>query len=158
MSVNTVLGEVQAAGIELRLDGERIRIWFPEPQQRERFAGRIAFLREHRDEVAEFSQVEVGATGARSPYFWGPDRDGNPRDYYGWRAQVALAAICRISGPEGLIVWLGEHSPFLYRKLISDLSNKISLAWNARIPHEAFDALCLELVDAYRRGMDMYRK
>jgi hypothetical protein len=32
MSVGTVLCEVEAAGIALRLDGERIRICFPEPQ------------------------------------------------------------------------------------------------------------------------------
>lgn len=54
MSVTEVLGEVEAVGIELRLDGERIRIRFPEPQQRDELAEQVAFLRAHRDEVAEF--------------------------------------------------------------------------------------------------------
>jgi len=54
VSVTEVLGEVEAVGIELRLDGERIRIRFPEPQQRDELAEQVAFLRAHRDEVAEF--------------------------------------------------------------------------------------------------------
>ena len=54
MSVSETLGEIEAAGIALRLDGEKVRIWFPEPQQREELAGQVALLRAHRDEVAEF--------------------------------------------------------------------------------------------------------
>jgi hypothetical protein len=94
MSVSTVLGEVEATGIALRLDGERIRIWFPEPQQRERLARQIAFLRAHREEVAKFLLTRDEATRARMPYFWGADRNGKACDYYGWRANVALEAIC----------------------------------------------------------------
>jgi hypothetical protein len=59
MSVSQILGEVEAAGIALRLDGEGVRIWFPEPQQREELAGQIAFLRTHRDEVAQFLRKRV---------------------------------------------------------------------------------------------------
>ena len=32
-------------------------IWYPEPQQRERLASQVAFLRAHRSEVAEFLQA-----------------------------------------------------------------------------------------------------
>jgi hypothetical protein len=53
------LGEIEAAGIALRLDGERVRILFPEPRQREELAGQVAFLRTHRDEVAEFLRKRV---------------------------------------------------------------------------------------------------
>ncbi len=94
----------------------------------------------------------------RPSNFWGANRDGKPRDYYGWRAHVALNTICKISGPEGLIIWLDEHSPFLYRRLTSDLPNKISRAWNVRVPHEAFDALCRDLVETFQRAVDLYRK
>jgi hypothetical protein len=52
MSVSPVVCEVEAAGIALRLHGEKVRIWFPEPQQRDWFAQQVAFLRAHRDEVA----------------------------------------------------------------------------------------------------------
>jgi hypothetical protein len=157
MSVSVVLGEVEAAGVALRLDGERIRMWFPEPHQRERLAKQVAFLRAHRDEVTEFLLARGRVSGLRSPYFWGADRDGKPRDFYGWRANVALDAICEIPAPEGLIVWLGEHSPFLYRRLTRDLPNRISRAWDTQIPYEAFDALCFELVDTYRRAVELYR-
>jgi hypothetical protein len=158
MSVSMVLEQVEAAGIELRLDGERIRVWFPEPHRREELAEQIAFLRAHRDEVTEVLSRRDRISGARSPYFWGADRDGKPRDYYGWRAHLALDTICEIPAPEGLIVWLGKHSLFLYRRLTVDLPNKISRAWDARVPHEAFDALCLDLVDTYRRAVELYRE
>jgi hypothetical protein len=91
----------------------------------------------------------------RPSYFWGTDRKGKTRDYYGWRANVALEAICKIPAPEGLIVWLGEHSPFLYRNLTSDLPNTISQAWNDRVPFEDFDGLCFAWVDNYRRAAEM---
>ena len=59
MSVSQILGEVEAAGIAVRLDREGVRIWFPEPQQREELAGQVAFLRTHRDEVTEFLRKRV---------------------------------------------------------------------------------------------------
>ena len=59
MILDKIMGEVEAAGIALRLDGERIRIWFPEPQQREELARQVAFLRAHRHEVAEFLRARA---------------------------------------------------------------------------------------------------
>jgi hypothetical protein len=90
---------------------------------------------------------------ARPSYFW-----GIYGDYYGWRAHLALDAICGISAPAGLIVWLGEHSLFLYQRLTRDLPNEISRAWDAQIPYEGFDALCLDLVDTYRRAAELFRR
>lgn len=86
----------------------------------------------------------------KQPHFWG--RYG---DYYGWRAHVALDAICTVAAPEGLIAWLRDHSPIMYWTLTRDLPNRISRAWDARISYEAFDALCLELVDTYRRAAEL---
>jgi len=57
MSIGEVLGEVEAAGVALRFDGGRVRIWYPEPQQREIVASQVAFLRAHRSEVAELLQA-----------------------------------------------------------------------------------------------------
>lgn len=54
MRVIETLGEVEAIGIALRLDGEKVRFWFPEPQQREELSRQVAFLRAHRNEVAEY--------------------------------------------------------------------------------------------------------
>jgi hypothetical protein len=53
MSVNNVVCEVEADGASLRLEGERIRIWFPELRIREELAAKVSFLRAHRDEVAD---------------------------------------------------------------------------------------------------------
>jgi hypothetical protein len=97
-----------------------------------------------------------GGRWVEPPYFWGADRDGKPRDYYGWRAHTALDAMCAIPAPAGVIVWLGDHAPFLYEMLTSILPNKISRAWDAHAAHEAFSALCVELVDTYRCGVELY--
>jgi hypothetical protein len=43
----------------------------------------------------------------------------------------------------------------VYEKLTRDLPDKISRAWDARISCEAFDALCFELVDTYRRAAEL---
>jgi hypothetical protein len=77
-------------------------------------------------------------------------------DPYGRRANFALERIYETPAPKGLTVWLCEHSPFLYRKLTRDLPDKISRAWDARISYQAFDALCFELVDTYRRAAELY--
>jgi hypothetical protein len=53
MRVSDVVCQVEADGAALRLDGDRIRIWFPELQVREELAGEVSFLRAHRSEVAE---------------------------------------------------------------------------------------------------------
>jgi hypothetical protein len=101
----------------------------------------------------EPSSANHGEPPVKKPsYFWGK-RGGT----YGWRAHSALDAICEIPAPKGFVVWLGEHSPFLYGRLTRDLPNEISRAWDAEIPYEDFDALCLELVDTYRRGVALYR-
>jgi hypothetical protein len=155
MSVSDVLGEVEAAGIALRLDGERIRIWFPELQQREELADQVAFLRTHREEVAEFLRGRNESRDARPTYFWGTNRDGHARNCYEWRAHVAIDAICEIAAPEGLITWLSEHSPLSYRQLTRDLPNKISRAWQERIPFEKFEKLCFNLVDTYRHAVEL---
>lgn len=156
MSVYEIVGQVEAAGIALRLDGERIRIRYPEPQQREELAGQVAFLRTHRDEVAEFLRVRGEGDEERAPQIRGTDRNGEPRDYYEWRAHLAIDAICSIPAPEGLIAWLRDHSPSLHVRLTRDLLDEISSAWNAKIRFEDFDALCSRLVDTFQRAADLY--
>ena len=60
MSVTQIMAEVEAAGVSLRLDGEGVRIWFPEVRLRDELASQIAFLRRHRSEVTESMQARVG--------------------------------------------------------------------------------------------------
>ena len=57
MSLSQVVDEVEAVGIALRLDGEKIRIRFPEPRQRQELAQQISFLRAHREQVTEFLRI-----------------------------------------------------------------------------------------------------
>lgn len=53
MRVDETLVEIEQAGVGFRLDGERVRIRFLTPEQREELARHVAFLRVHRDEVAK---------------------------------------------------------------------------------------------------------
>jgi hypothetical protein len=117
----------------------------------------VAFLRQHRDEVAEVLRVRQEGDGERPARVHGTDRNGEVRDYYGRRAHAALDAICAIQVPDGLIVWLDEHSASLYERLTCELPDEISRAWNARIPPEAFDALCSRMVDTFRFAAELYR-
>jgi hypothetical protein len=69
VSVAEIVSEVEAAGVQLRLNGERIHIWYPEPKKREELADRVALLRANRTEVAEClrarSAVPVMPPGVR---------------------------------------------------------------------------------------------
>ena len=51
------MSEVEATGTLLLLDGEHIRIRYLEAQQRDELADQIAFLRAHRNEVAECLRI-----------------------------------------------------------------------------------------------------
>lgn len=54
MKIAAVVSELEAAGVGFRLDSERVKVWFPDPQRRNDLAAQIAFLRDHRSEVANF--------------------------------------------------------------------------------------------------------
>jgi hypothetical protein len=98
------------------------------------------------------SPVHTNPMLERPPYFWGKHGDS-----YGWRVHLALEAMCQIPVPEGLAVWLGEHSPGLYQKLTQDIPDEVSYAWSSGIPYEKFDALCSEWVGTVRRAAEVYR-
>ena len=51
MNVSQVLKEIEAAGVAVRLE-ERISIWFPGTEHREKLIRQLVFLRERREEVA----------------------------------------------------------------------------------------------------------
>jgi hypothetical protein len=57
MRVGDAVREVEAKEAALRLDDDRIRIWFQKLQRREEFSGTVSFLSAHRDEVVEFLRV-----------------------------------------------------------------------------------------------------
>ena len=75
MSVAEVVSEVEAAGVAFRLDGERVRVRYPDDGRRKELAGQIALLRAHRDEVAEFlrkrTAIPAMPPGVRLVH-WGP--------------------------------------------------------------------------------------
>lgn len=54
MTVADVVSEVEAAGAAIRLEGDRVRVWYPDEEHRENLAEQIAFLRTHRADVASF--------------------------------------------------------------------------------------------------------
>jgi len=57
MNVGDVITELEAAGAALRLDGENVRIWYPDEDLRRKLAGQVSSLREHRAEVVSLLKV-----------------------------------------------------------------------------------------------------
>ena len=153
MSVLEVLCRVEAAGVALRLDGDTIRIRYPESEQRHALAELISFLRTNRIKVAEV--LRSRGCSARSFSFRESNKSGNRRDPYGWQANKVLDVIRRVPAPQGLILWLGDHSPFLYRRLTDELPEEISRAWNDRVSSKYFEYLCFELIFTYKHAVDL---
>jgi hypothetical protein len=54
VTVVDIVSEVEAAGIALRIDGEKVRVWYPNEDRRAELSGQIAMLRNHRAEVAAY--------------------------------------------------------------------------------------------------------
>lgn len=106
-------------------------------------------------EPAKPTEPEPAADGGmpvdRASEFW-----GSRGDAYSWRADLALDAICRISIPEDLTLWLEANSPYLYGQITRVLPDKISRAWNGRDPLDEFDCLCRDLVETFRRAAKLY--
>ncbi len=59
-----ILSEVESAGVRLKLDGDKVKIVYPEERQREHLANQVAFLRAHRDEVANWIKSRAPAIPA----------------------------------------------------------------------------------------------
>ena len=54
MRVSEILVELEAAGAAFRLDGETVRVSYPDDECREGLSGQIALLRDRREEVAAY--------------------------------------------------------------------------------------------------------
>jgi len=48
---------IETAGAAFRLDGETVHVWYPHNGRREELAQQVAFLRDHRTEVAAFLET-----------------------------------------------------------------------------------------------------
>ena len=69
MTVADVVSAVEAAGVAFRLDGEKVRVSYPNEERRKELVGQIALLRAQRAEVAAYlrarSAVPVLPDGVR---------------------------------------------------------------------------------------------
>jgi hypothetical protein len=54
VNVAETVGLIEVAGAEFRLDGEKVRVWYPDKERREELAAQVNLLRDHRAEVAAF--------------------------------------------------------------------------------------------------------
>jgi hypothetical protein len=54
MNLTDMVNEIEAAGACFRLEGEKVRVWYPTEERRDELAARIAFLRSYRAEVRAF--------------------------------------------------------------------------------------------------------
>jgi hypothetical protein len=54
MNVAEKITQIEAAGVAFRLDGEKVRVWYPDEERRAELAEQVAALRDRRDEVAAY--------------------------------------------------------------------------------------------------------
>ncbi|MFZ0581134.1 MAG: hypothetical protein WAN72_02660 [Candidatus Acidiferrales bacterium] len=118
MTPSELIAVITQQGGELTLEGERLRYRLPSSA-----APILKELHAHRDEVK--AELRKKRSSERPDHFFGWDRNCKRRDYYGWRASLAVDAICKIAAPPGVIVWLSENSPCLQRVLTDELPNEI---------------------------------
>jgi hypothetical protein len=62
MSPIKTMEKLEAEGIAFRLEGEKVLVWFPDPQMRNALAEQIAFLRAHKIDVAQFLLIRTKFT------------------------------------------------------------------------------------------------
>lgn len=54
-----MVSTVEAAGVAFRLDGDRVRVWYPDDERRTELAEQIALLRAQRAEVAAYLRTRA---------------------------------------------------------------------------------------------------
>jgi hypothetical protein len=59
LKVEEAVNLVERAGATFRLDGQKVRVWYPGEERRVELAQEVAFLRSHRAEVAAFLSARV---------------------------------------------------------------------------------------------------
>jgi hypothetical protein len=95
----------------------------------------------------------IHCSGSSNPSFWGVHGD-----VYGQRLNAAFEAICAENYPAGMIPWLETNGSLLHDRLTRSLPEKITAAWNARVPFDQFDGLCGEFEAMHERAVDLYRQ
>lgn len=50
---------IETAGARFRLDGQKVRVWYPGEERREELTQQVTFLRSHREEAAAFLRARV---------------------------------------------------------------------------------------------------
>jgi hypothetical protein len=61
VNVAEAVNQVESAGGTFRLDGPKVRVWYPGYEQRDWLVPQVNFIRAHRDEAAAFLRARVPA-------------------------------------------------------------------------------------------------
>jgi hypothetical protein len=78
-------------------------------------------------------------------------------DPYGERVRAALREINRPDYPAGMIPWLGDNMPDLYKRLTSELPDEVNRLWNEHVTISKFEAVLRELIEAHQQACALYR-
>jgi hypothetical protein len=125
MSVLDMVSEIEAAGIALRLDGEKVRVWYPNEERRAELAEQIALLRNHRAEVVAYLRARISVP---------PMPDGVR--LVRWRPKPAPIALTRVE----IVTDVPRFVTMTLLELKASLAGNRWLAGN-RSPRELIDRL-----------------
>ena len=79
------------------------------------------------------------------------------RDVYAERMWAAFQEINQSDYPAGMVPWLDQAYPFLYRKLIDTIPNGLHRLWSQHKPLDQFECVLREWVSTHEQGCALYR-
>ncbi len=160
MEVQEIISKLERAGASVVADGENIRLRSDQPMPEHLLAGLrtqkaavLAYLRENAP--ASEGQIQFGSSATPVPCQTSKLEYG---DAYWRAANDALEAMCTPDYPDGAIPWLEGVHPALYRRLTSELPDRVSRLWNASVPLADFRAALDELVAAHHAALGYFRQ
>ncbi len=86
-----------------------------------------------------------------------PERVAGSEDPYAERMQAAIQEVNRPDYPAGMVPWLEQTYPFLYRKLIDTIPNELHRLWSQHKPLEQFERVLQEWISTHEQGCALCR-
>jgi len=107
--------------------------------------------------LLDLAKSVQGVSGSVEGYEINERNERSVSDPYQTAAEESLRAVCTPDYPAEMILWLEQAAPALYRRVVVDLPDRISLAWECHVPIADFQAILNEWVETHQSACALYR-